>query len=161
MSRVFTAEELAFLAPAGRRLGRIATVGRDGMPHVTPTGWSYNAEHDTIDVGGASLATTKKYRDAHRSGVAAIVIDDVLPPWRPRGVEIRGRVEVMESLMRIHPVRVISWGLPDGDMGQRHARNVLESGRRDGMAKTSSNWDPEGLSRPADRLDGTVPEENS
>ena len=32
-----------------------------------------------------------------REGRAAIVIDDVLPPWRPRGIEVRGRAEVLAS----------------------------------------------------------------
>jgi hypothetical protein len=27
----------------GRQLGRIATVGADGTPHVVPVGWIYNA----------------------------------------------------------------------------------------------------------------------
>jgi pyridoxamine 5'-phosphate oxidase family protein len=62
-----------------RRLGRIATVGRDGTPHVVPAGWSYNPEQDTIDVSGHDFEQTKKHRDAHRTGRAAIVIDDLTP----------------------------------------------------------------------------------
>jgi hypothetical protein len=52
----FTEGELEYLAPqdATRRLGRIATVGRDGTPHVVPVGWRFNAEHDAIDVGGST-----------------------------------------------------------------------------------------------------------
>jgi Pyridoxamine 5'-phosphate oxidase len=45
---VFTDSELQYLA--GQRLGRIATVGPDGQPHVVPTSFRYNAEHDAIDV---------------------------------------------------------------------------------------------------------------
>ncbi|HUZ00280.1 MAG TPA: PPOX class F420-dependent oxidoreductase [Thermomicrobiaceae bacterium] len=114
MSR-FTAHEQTFLL-GERRLARLATVGRDGTPHVTPVGWSYNPEHDTIDVGGRDLARTKKFRDVARTGRAAIVIDDVLPPWRPRGVEVRGRAEAIVEpapLIRIHPGRVVSWGLAE------------------------------------------------
>jgi pyridoxamine 5'-phosphate oxidase family protein len=83
----FSETELAYLV-GERRLGRIATVGRDGTPHVVPVGWSYNAEQDTIDVGGRELEQTKKFRDAARSGRAAIVIDDLAStdPWRPRAV---------------------------------------------------------------------------
>ncbi len=109
----FSEAELRYLR-SGRRLARIATVGRDGTPHVVPTGWSYNAEHDTIDIGGFDLARTKKYRDVARSGRAAIVVDDVLPPWHPRCVEVRGRAEVISDpapLIRLHPERVVSWGL--------------------------------------------------
>jgi pyridoxamine 5'-phosphate oxidase family protein len=110
---VFTDAELRYLL-GERRLGRIATVGRDGTPHVTPVGWAYNAELDTIDVGGHSPELTKKYRDVARGGRAAIVIDDVLPPWRPRGVEVRGHAEAVTQpspLIRIHPERIVSWGI--------------------------------------------------
>ena len=111
----FSHAELAYLI-GERHLGRLATVGADGMPHVTPVGWSYNPEHDSIDVGGRDPATTKKFRDVARTGRAAIVVDDVLPPWRPRGVEVRGRAEAIESpapLSRIHPGRVVSWGMDE------------------------------------------------
>lgn len=111
----FTATELAYLA-GERRLGRVATVGTDGTPHVAPVGWSYNPETDTIDIGGRNFEASKKYRDVQRSGRAAIVIDDLAStdPWRPRGVEVRGRAEaifVPGPMIRIHPDRVVSWGL--------------------------------------------------
>ena len=125
MSGAFTEVELAYLH-GERRLGRLATVGRDGTPHVVPVGWSHNRELDTIDVGGRDLAATKKYRDADRTGRAAIVIDDLasVNPWRPRGVEIRGRAEAIggaDPLIRIHPERIVSWGLAPGG---RQARDV-------------------------------------
>jgi len=109
----FRADELAFLT-GERHLGRMATVGRDGTPHVVPVGWQYNPDADTIDVGGRDLAHTKKYRDVARQGRAAIVIDEVLPPWKPRGVEVRGAADAIEgppALIRIHPDRIRSWGL--------------------------------------------------
>ncbi|HEX8771267.1 MAG TPA: pyridoxamine 5'-phosphate oxidase family protein, partial [Acidimicrobiales bacterium] len=58
----FTDEELSYLL-GERRLGRVATVGKDGTPHVAPVGWTYNAEVQTIDVGGHQFDKTKKYRD--------------------------------------------------------------------------------------------------
>lgn len=109
----FSDAELAYLR-SERRLARVATVGADGMPHVTPVGWSYNAELDTIDIGGRDFARTKKFRDVRRSGRAAVVVDDVLPPWRPRAVTVRGRAEAVDGpapLIRIHPDHVVSWGL--------------------------------------------------
>jgi pyridoxamine 5'-phosphate oxidase family protein len=49
---VFSDDELRYLL-GERRLARLATVGKDGTPHVVPVGmWSHNAEHDTIDVTG-------------------------------------------------------------------------------------------------------------
>jgi pyridoxamine 5'-phosphate oxidase family protein len=121
---VFTEKELAYLE-GERRLGRIATVA-DGTPHVVPVGWSYNRAEETIDVSGFELERTKKYRDVQRNGRAAIVIDDVasVDPWRVRGIEIRGRAEAQRSLIRIHPERVISWGIESDAIGERHARTV-------------------------------------
>ncbi len=111
----FSERELAYLRE--RRLGRIATVGTDGTPHVVPVGmWRHNPEHDAIDVGGRDFAATKKFRDVARSGHAAIVIDDLAStdPWRPRGIEVRGDAEAItdpQPLIRIHPGRIVSWGL--------------------------------------------------
>jgi pyridoxamine 5'-phosphate oxidase family protein len=54
----------------------MATIGKDGAPHVTPVGFSYNAEHGSIDIGGFELDRTKKYRDIQRSHRGAVVSDD-------------------------------------------------------------------------------------
>jgi pyridoxamine 5'-phosphate oxidase family protein len=121
---VFSDAELGYLT-GGHQLGRLATVGPDGTPHVVPVGWIYNAARDAIDIGGHELERTKKFRDIARSGRAAIVIDDVLStdPWRPRGLEVRGRAEAITlptPLIRIHPERIVSWGLEPG----RSARTV-------------------------------------
>lgn len=55
-----------------RRLTRIATVGRDGTPHVVvPVSWTYNAEHDTIDIGGrvgVSRSAAAQRRSSARAG---------------------------------------------------------------------------------------------
>jgi pyridoxamine 5'-phosphate oxidase family protein len=56
----------------------------------------------------------------------AIVIDDLEreDPWTPRGIEVRGRGEAIAmptALIRIHPERVVSWGLEGG----RRARTVV------------------------------------
>ena len=42
---VFQEIEIDYLA-GGRQLGRIATVGADGTPHVVPVAWIYNAVRD-------------------------------------------------------------------------------------------------------------------
>jgi pyridoxamine 5'-phosphate oxidase family protein len=44
-----------------------------------------------------------------------------------RGIEVRGRAETLEppqARIRIHPERVISWGLESEAIGERHARTV-------------------------------------
>ncbi len=121
----FTDAQLAYLA--SQRLGRLATVGPDGMPHVVPTSVRCNPEHGTIDVGGHDFASRKKYRDALRHPKIAFVVDDIasVTPWRVRGIEVRGEVQVLETggaglgpgfapqMFRITPQRIISWGLDD------------------------------------------------
>jgi pyridoxamine 5'-phosphate oxidase family protein len=129
---VFTDAEIDYLA--GQRLGRIATVGMNGQPHVVPTSFRYNPEHDAIDVGGLRMSQTKKLRDVQRTGRAAIVVDDVLPPWQPRMLEVRGTAVVVPSggkalgerfedtIVRIRPTRIISYGIGPGDA--MNARSV-------------------------------------
>lgn len=131
---VFTEQELDYLA--GQRLGRIATVGPDGQPHVVPTSFRYNPEQDAIDVGGMRMSQTKKVRDVRHAGRAAIVVDDVLPPWQPRMIEVRGTAEVITSggkafgdnfddtIVRIHPQRIISFGVKPGEPAM-NARSVI------------------------------------
>ena len=120
---VFTEAELRYLA-GGRQLGRLATVGADGTPHVVPVAWIYNAARDAIEIGGSELERTKKFRDIARSGRAAIVIDDLesTDPWRPRGIEVRGRAEALAMpapLIRIHPERIVSWGIDRRPLSRR------------------------------------------
>lgn len=127
----FTAEEIAYLAGRdtdGPLLGRLATVGADGTPHVVPVGFSYNPDTDTIDVRGYDFERTKKFRDVERSGRAALVADDVksIDPWVVRGIEVRGRAEAPtdpRAMIRIHPERIVSWGI---DPRGRYARNAAQ-----------------------------------
>ena len=110
---------------SSQRLGRIATAGADGKPHVVPTSFRFNRELGTLDVGGHHVATTKKYRDVNANPWAAIVIDDLesVDPWKPRMLEIRGRAEAVPSggaslgpgfgdaFIRIYPEKVNSFGV--------------------------------------------------
>jgi pyridoxamine 5'-phosphate oxidase family protein len=116
---VFSDAQIEYLG--GQRLGRLATVGQDGMPHVVPVAFRYNPDADTIDIGGHDFAKRKKFRDVTRTGVAALVVDDVLPPWRPRAVEVRGEAVTLDTggkaimdgfddpIIRITPTRIVSW----------------------------------------------------
>ena len=131
----FTDAELSYLR-GERRLGRLATTGADGTPHVVPVGWSLSDDLDAIEIGGYDFAETKKFRDVKRSGRAAIVVDDLasVDPWRPRGIEVRGRAEAVEypeALIRIHPERIVSWGI---DPRGRLSRTVA-AGDRDATAR--------------------------
>lgn len=117
----FSPEELHYLGTE-RLLGRLATIDATGQPHVVPVGWRYNPELDTIDIGGRDLARTRKFRNVAASPKVAFVVDDVLPPWQPRCVQIRGDAEALDAvvmaggggtapMIRITPAKVVSWGL--------------------------------------------------
>lgn len=53
----FTDAEIAFLnrGPLHGLLGRLATVGPDGTPHVTPLGVLHDPDHDALVIGGRRI----------------------------------------------------------------------------------------------------------
>jgi pyridoxamine 5'-phosphate oxidase family protein len=120
---VFEDEEIEYLK--SQLLGRLATVGPDGQPHVVAVSFCYNAQLDTIDIGGHDFARRKKYRDVQRNPRVALIVDDMVSvdPWRPQGIEVRGEAEVLSSggealgpgfapeMFRIRPQRIVSWGI--------------------------------------------------
>jgi pyridoxamine 5'-phosphate oxidase family protein len=126
---VFAPEEIEYLN--SQRLGRLATVGPDGQPHVVPLAFRYNPDHDTIDISGHDFAKRKKWRDVQKNPKVALVVDDLasVQPWRPRGIEIRGEAELLQSggkavnpgfddeMFRIKPKRIYTWGLVEGRWG--------------------------------------------
>ncbi len=131
----FTDIELEYVKT--QRLGRLATVNKNGEPQTAPVTYRYNTELDTIDIGGLNMGETQKYRNVAYNGLASFVIDDVAPPFQPRGIEIRGHAQALPNsgqsisptfspaLIRLTPGRIISWNLTTGDPAQTHsARNV-------------------------------------
>jgi pyridoxamine 5'-phosphate oxidase family protein len=109
-----------------RRLARLATADEHGRPQVTPVGmWQYNEELGTIDVSGRDLQATRKFRNVTANPQSALVVDDIasIDPWRPRAVIIEGPTEAIpadasgNSVLRITPDKIISWGLDAVDGG--------------------------------------------
>jgi pyridoxamine 5'-phosphate oxidase family protein len=139
MSR-FTEPEIAYLQ--SQKLGRMATVDVKGDLHVVPVVFRYNPETDTIDIGGHNFATSKKYRDALRHGRIAIVVDDVLPPWKPRFIEVRGTVqaeasggkaineEFVPEMLRLTPTYITSFGVNDEGIIARGQQKPSYNGRK-------------------------------
>ena len=77
---VFTEVELHYLR-GERLLGRLATVGPGGMPHIAPVGWRLDPDAETIVITGSDLRATKKFPrrrqhpasgDRHRRCAAAV-----------------------------------------------------------------------------------------
>jgi pyridoxamine 5'-phosphate oxidase family protein len=105
-----------------------------GNPHVGPVGFRYNDKSDAIEIGGHIIAQSKKWRVVGRHPRVAFVVDDVLPPWQPRSIEILADVERLESggedfgrgfdpqIMRLHPLKIIAWGID----AQRQSRSVKD-----------------------------------
>jgi pyridoxamine 5'-phosphate oxidase family protein len=121
---VFTPKEIEYLQ--SQRLGRLATVTPQGKPQIAPVGYHYNLELDMIEIGGKFMSKSKKFRNILNNPNVSFVVDDVLPPWRPRGVEIRGIAQTLptggkalfgpqynadDALILIKPVQIIGWGL--------------------------------------------------
>jgi pyridoxamine 5'-phosphate oxidase family protein len=109
---------------SSQRLGRLATVDAHGAPQNNPVGFRYNADLGTIDLGGRNMGASRKFRNLATNPKVAFVVDDIasVQPWRVRCVEIRGHAEALRDqvpymagmsaeIIRIHPDRVISFGL--------------------------------------------------
>jgi len=118
----FTQAEIDYLGR--QRLGRLATAQPDGTLQASPVGFHYDPDLGVIDIGGFNMAASRKYRNVADNGRVAFVVDDVVSvdPWRVRCLEIRGVGEVIGAsessgaIIRIHPRRIISFGLEDVDI---------------------------------------------
>jgi pyridoxamine 5'-phosphate oxidase family protein len=124
----FTDAQLAYLA--SQRLGRLATVDSKGAPQNNPVSFRYNPDLGTIDIGGQTMGTSRKFRNITGNPNVAFVVDDIASyqPWRVRCVEIRGHAEALTDqpapmpgfsaeIIRIHPSRILSFGLDDTPPG--------------------------------------------
>jgi pyridoxamine 5'-phosphate oxidase family protein len=123
----FSQIELDYLA--GQMLGRLATRRPDGTLQNSPVGFRYTAATATIDIGGFTMAASRKFRNVADNGEVAFVVDDVpsVSPWRVRCLEIRGSAEALtepadsaygnaEPIIRIHPRRILGFGLEQLDV---------------------------------------------
>lgn len=110
-----SALERRWLADPPQALARIATVDTDGMPHVVPTGWSFDPATEEIVLGGRDVPRTQRALHVRASGRAAVVIDGLAPGpgWAPWAFVVRGRARVDDDLgvIRIAVDQVTSWGL--------------------------------------------------
>jgi pyridoxamine 5'-phosphate oxidase family protein len=137
----FTDAEIDFLN--NERLGRLATVGADDMPHVAPVAVFYDPAAQALVIvanrqfGEAVMVSSKKFRDAQRRPKVAVVLDAPAP----RILEVRGeaetRLEGGEAVGRrigapfdfasawilIRPRRIVSLGI-NGKAFESSSRNV-------------------------------------
>lgn len=133
-----TPEEVdAFLAE--QRTCRVATTGPDG-PHVTPLWFAWH--------GGAlwltSLARSQRWTDLQRDPRVAVVVDAGVEYGELRGVELRGRVEVVGEVPRTgEPVAELDG--PEKLFAQRYSGGtVVHDGRHGWLRLTPekiTSWD--------------------
>ena len=128
---MFTEAELDYLR--SQRLGRLATEAPDGTLQNSPVGFEVDADAGVILIRGRDLGNTRKFHNIAANGKAAFVVDDIasVNPWVVRCFEVRGTAEALTGqqppnsymspeVIRIHPRRIISWGLgPDGKAASR------------------------------------------
>ena len=124
----FTDAERAYLG--SQMLGRLATVGPDGVPQNNPVGYRLDPAAGTIEIGGYRMGATRKFHNVETNGNVAFVVDEIVStqPWHVRGVEVRGHAEAVRDQpplmpgftgdrIRIHPRRILSWGLDSQSQG--------------------------------------------
>jgi pyridoxamine 5'-phosphate oxidase family protein len=99
---VLNPAELEFLR--SQRIGRFATVGQSGWPHVAPVMYAVDDEGALeFDVDGVKL------RNLAAEPRAAMVVDAMGPK---RGIALQGHARLIApERARLEPVRKFSWGL--------------------------------------------------
>jgi pyridoxamine 5'-phosphate oxidase family protein len=140
---VFTDAEIAYLR--SQSLGRLGTVGADGQPHLIPVTFHFNADQDTIDLGGIDFGAGKKWRDMQANPRITFLVDDTRrdpPPPIARAIEIRGVAELHETggpainprfpnfaerWVRLRPSRIVAWGIDAASMGTGGLRTNARS----------------------------------
>jgi PPOX class probable F420-dependent enzyme len=89
-----TEERDAFLAE--ERTCRVASIGGDGSPHVTPLWFAW----DGASLWLTSIVRSQRWTDLQRDPRVSIVVDGGTEFMELRGVELRGRVEVVGEVPR-------------------------------------------------------------
>ena len=130
----FTRKERAYLEL--QRVGRLAVVGRNGVPHVTPLCHAFSKGVIYVEAEGSSW----KIGNASRNKDVAYVVDEYTEIWgNLRGIRLQGTMDVLRSgaeynsakrvlirkfsqlrafwddnvcvIMKITPTRATNWGL--------------------------------------------------
>jgi PPOX class probable F420-dependent enzyme len=92
MARQMSPSEWRAFLGDGTRTGKLATVRRDGRPHVVPI-WFVLDGDDLVFTTGA---TSVKGRAMRRDGRVCLCVDDERPPYAY--VMVEGRVRISEDL---------------------------------------------------------------
>lgn len=114
---MFSEREVEYIK--GQRLARIATVSQESQPDVAPVVFEFDGAY--FYIGGLDVKRTLKYKNVQTNPKVALVVDDLesVSPWRPRGVKVHGRAELVSrkgqlglgDYIRIAPEIYWSWGI--------------------------------------------------
>jgi PPOX class probable F420-dependent enzyme len=78
------------------RTCRVASVGRDGSPHVTPLWFAW----DGTSLWLTSVVRSQRWSDLQRDNRVSVIVDAGGPFDELRGVELRGVAEVVGEVPR-------------------------------------------------------------
>jgi len=78
------------------RTCRVASVGGDGSPHVTPLWFVW----DGASLWLTSIVRSQRWTDVQRDGRVSVIVDTGHDFMELRGVEIKGRAEVVGEVPR-------------------------------------------------------------
>jgi PPOX class probable F420-dependent enzyme len=87
-------ERDAFLA--SERTCRVASIGRDGSPHVSPLWFAW----DGTALWLTSIVRSQRWTDLQRDNRVSVIVDTGGPFTELRGVELRGVAEVVGEAPR-------------------------------------------------------------
>ena len=80
----------------GERTCRVASVGGDGSPHVTPLWFVWDGRSLWL----TSIVRSQRWTDLQRDGRVSVIVDTGHDFMELRGVEIKGRAEVVGEVPR-------------------------------------------------------------
>jgi hypothetical protein len=81
---------------ASERTCRVASIGRDGAPHVTPLWFAW----DGAALWLTSIVRSQRWTDLQRDNRVSVIVDAGGPFTELRGVELRGVAEVVGEVPR-------------------------------------------------------------
>jgi len=118
---MFSDAEIQYLK--SQRLARFATASSKGVPEVAPVAFEFDGEYFWVGSHDQTVfPTTRRYRNiTGGNDRVSLVVDDLASviPWRPRGVQVNGKAEIMDHegifgkgrYVRVKPSVTSSWGV--------------------------------------------------
>lgn len=113
-----TEERDAFLAE--ERTCRVASIGGDGSPHVTPLWFVW----DGASLWLTSIVKSQRWTDLQRDNRVSVIVDGGIEFTELRGVELLGTVEVVGEVPRTgEPVAELE--TPERLFGDKYASGTM------------------------------------